>query len=67
MLNVHECIETQRPPAYDYARADVDAIACALMTHPLNFSTSIGSADDIWCIGPILRTLFPTSSMIFFH
>jgi len=54
MLNVHECIETQRPPAYDYARADVDAIACALMTHPLNFSTSIGSADDVWCIGPIL-------------
>ena len=45
VLNVHECVEIEKPPVYDYAKADFDAISCALVSHPFNFSTPSGSAE----------------------
>ena len=60
VLHVHECKETEKPPVYDYAKADVDAIACALMTHPFNVSSVTGSADDVWSdfINPVFKIIY---------
>jgi len=59
VLNSANCVGSARPPVYDYANADFDAISYALMSHPFNSSPPTGSADDAWSdfINPVYKII----------
>ena len=59
VLNVHDCVEIVKPPVYDCTKADFDAIPCALVSHPFNFSTPSRSADEAWVdfVNPVYKII----------
>jgi len=58
-FNIHHRTETNKPPVYDYTKVDFEAISRAMLSHPLNFSTPSGSADDAWAdfINPVYNII----------
>jgi len=63
VFNAHESIKTEKPPVYDYAEADSDAISCALVS--FNFSAPSGSADEIWVdfINPVYKIIHKKAAL----